>query len=77
MRRSKMPRYRVKVKTVTYDWLTVNAPDEGSILKVVEGGDLPNGDDSPDHEAAWDGGEAADGPEDGHHIEVVVNLDLQ
>lgn len=65
-----MPTYRVKVKTVQYDWMTVEADSEEQALEVIE-------DDEQfpaQHAAAWDSAEASDGPEDGHHIDYITKV---
>lgn len=65
-----MPTYRVKVKTVQYDWMTVEANSEGGILEVIEDDErFP-----AQHEAAWASAEAADGPEDGYSVTHIVKI---
>ena len=65
-----MPTYRVKVKTVQYDWMTVKASSENEVLEVIEDDErFP-----AQHEAAWASAEAADGPEDGQSIVHIMKI---
>ena len=70
-----MAKYRVKVKMVVYDWLIVEADNEAQIEEVVNGQDQDGNEVFQErHEAAWNSGEASDGPEDGCSVLTIIPL---
>jgi hypothetical protein len=72
-----MSEWRVKVKTVSYDWVTVTVPDglskeatDSYIARVVAGDEELEA----EHEAMWEGADQADGPDDGFWVDKATKL---